>query len=40
MGIKSKTVYFCAGDNFIKLSELKDYDFNKPPFNFYEGAVY
>ena len=31
---------FGAGDNFIKLSELKDYDFNKPSFNFYGGAVY
>ena len=31
---------FGVGDNFIKLSELKDYDFNKPSFNFYDGAVY
>lgn len=27
-------------DNFIKMSELKDYDFNKFQYNFYEGAVY
>ena len=31
---------FGVGDNFIKLSELKNYDFNKPSFNFYDGAVY
>lgn len=31
---------FGAGDNFIKLSELKDYDFNKFQYNFYDGAVY
>ncbi|MDO4912706.1 MAG: nucleoside 2-deoxyribosyltransferase [Lactobacillus sp.] len=29
-----------AADNVIKLSELKDYDFNNPRFNFYDGAVY
>lgn len=28
------------GDSFIKLSELADYDFNKPGFDFYDGAVY
>lgn len=27
-------------DNFIKLSELEKYDFNKPSFDFYDGAVY
>lgn len=27
-------------DNVIKLSELKDFDFNKPTFNFYDGSVY
>ena len=27
-------------DNAIKISELKDFDFNKPRFNFYDGAVY
>lgn len=27
-------------DNTIKLSELKDFDFNKPTFDFYDGAVY
>ena len=27
-------------DNFIKMSELVDYDFNKPGFDFYAGAVY
>lgn len=27
-------------DNFIKMSELANYDFNKPGFNFYAGAVY
>lgn len=27
-------------DNFIKMSELNDYDFNKFQYNFYEGAVY
>lgn len=40
MSIKSKKVYFCAGDHFIKLSELGNYNFNRPSFNFYEGAVY
>lgn len=29
-----------AGDHFIKLSELENYNFNRPSFNFYEGAVY
>lgn len=29
-----------VADNAIKLSELKDYNFNQPKFNFYEGAVY
>lgn len=29
-----------VGDNFIKLSELENYDFNKPSFDFYDGAVY
>ncbi|MEY8441524.1 nucleoside 2-deoxyribosyltransferase [Lactobacillaceae bacterium 24-114] len=28
------------GDQFIKLSELEQFDFNKPAFNFYDGAVY
>ena len=27
-------------DNVIKISELKDFDFNRPRFNFYDGAVY
>ncbi|RVU71043.1 MULTISPECIES: nucleoside 2-deoxyribosyltransferase [Lactobacillus] len=27
-------------DNAIKISELKDYDFNNPRFGFYDGAVY
>lgn len=27
-------------DNVIKMSALKDYDFNKPRFGFYDGAVY
>ena len=27
-------------DNFIKLSDLATYDFNKPSFNFYDGSVY
>lgn len=27
-------------DNFIKMSELDKYDFNKPVFNFYDGSVY
>ena len=27
-------------DNFIKMSELKYNDFNKPSYNFYDGAVY
>lgn len=26
--------------NFIKQSELAKFDFNKPTFNYYEGAVY
>ncbi|KRL63246.1 nucleoside 2-deoxyribosyltransferase [Lactobacillus psittaci] len=29
-----------VADNVIKISELKDFDFNKPRFSFYEGAVY
>lgn len=28
------------GDQFIKMSELASFDFNKPAFNFYDGAVY
>ena len=31
---------FGIADNFIKMSELEKYDFNKPSFNFYDGAVY
>ena len=31
---------FGAVKKFIKLSELKDFDFNKPIFDFYDGAVY
>ena len=31
---------FGAGDNFIKLSQLKDYDFNKLSYDFYDGSVY
>ncbi|KRL08096.1 nucleoside 2-deoxyribosyltransferase [Liquorilactobacillus hordei] len=31
---------FGAADIFIKLSDLKKYDFTKPSFNYYEGAVY
>ena len=27
-------------DNFIKMSELPNYDFNKPSYNFYDGGVY
>lgn len=27
-------------DNAIKISELKNFNFNKPRFGFYEGAVY
>ncbi|BDR61125.1 nucleoside 2-deoxyribosyltransferase [Lactobacillus xylocopicola] len=27
-------------DNAIKISELQGFDFNKPKFNFYDGAVY
>ena len=27
-------------DNVIKISELKGFDFNRPRFNFYDGAVY
>ena len=27
-------------DNFIKLSELAKFDFNKPSYNFYDGSVY
>ena len=27
-------------DQFIKMSELASFDFNKPSFNFYDGAVY
>lgn len=27
-------------DNAIKISELKDFDFNKPRFDFYDGGVY
>ncbi|MCT6889512.1 MAG: nucleoside 2-deoxyribosyltransferase, partial [Lactobacillus sp.] len=26
--------------NAIKISELKDFDFDKARFNFYDGAVY
>lgn len=27
-------------DNFIKMSELATFDFNKPGYNFYSGSVY
>ncbi|MBB1078721.1 nucleoside 2-deoxyribosyltransferase [Limosilactobacillus sp. STM2_1] len=27
-------------DNFIKMSQLSEYDFNKPSYNFYDGGVY
>lgn len=27
-------------DNVIKMSALKDFDFNNPRFGFYDGAVY
>ena len=27
-------------DNFIKMSDLAKHDFNKPNYNFYDGAVY
>ncbi|WP_283588349.1 nucleoside 2-deoxyribosyltransferase [Limosilactobacillus viscerum] len=27
-------------DNFIKMSELAKFDFNKPAYNFYDGSVY
>ena len=27
-------------DKFIKMSELDNFDFDKPVFNFYDGAVY
>lgn len=29
-----------VADNVIPMSQLKDFDFNKPKFNFYDGAVY
>lgn len=29
-----------GGTRFIRMSELADYNFNKPKFNYYEGAVY
>ena len=29
-----------AADNVIKMSQLKDFDFNSPTFNFYDGSVY
>ena len=29
-----------AADNVIKLSELKDFDFNNLTFNYYDGSVY
>ncbi|MBD5068924.1 MAG: nucleoside 2-deoxyribosyltransferase [Lactobacillus sp.] len=29
-----------AADTVIKVSELADFDFNKPYYNFYEGEVY
>lgn len=29
-----------VADNVIKMSELKDFNFNQPRFNFYDGAVY
>ena len=29
-----------AADNVIKLSQLKDFDFNNLEFNFYDGSVY
>ncbi|MCI2031289.1 nucleoside 2-deoxyribosyltransferase [Limosilactobacillus sp.] len=28
------------GDQFIKMSDLASFDFNKPEFDFYDGAVY
>ena len=31
---------FGVADTVIKVSELADFDFNKPYYNFYEGAVY
>lgn len=31
---------FGVADNFIKLSELEDYDFNKFQYDFYDGGVY
>lgn len=27
-------------DNFIKMSELAEYNFNQPSYNFYDGGVY
>lgn len=29
-----------VADSVIKMSELQDFDFNKPRFTFYDGAVY
>ena len=29
-----------VADSVIKMSELKDFDFNNPRFSFYDGAVY
>lgn len=29
-----------AADNVIKMSQLKDFDFNSPTFNYYDGSVY
>ena len=29
-----------AADNVIKMSELKDFDFNNLEFGFYNGSVY
>lgn len=31
---------FGTGTAFVKLSQLKDFDFNRIEFNFYEGEVY
>ena len=29
-----------VADSVIKMSDLKDFNFNQPKFSFYEGAVY
>lgn len=31
---------FGIADNFIKMSDLRDFNFNQPTFGFYDGAVY